>query len=204
MKNGNHHIAVAVALVVVSFAFFPSLFEMINNPSNSSSPRPLSLNLPTPSLALPNLSSQNVAEEAWTTFQAYLDAARAHDLAKLSAFSHQLSPACADPARIEECYGLMDSLVFFAQDLKQADFTNVASDARQTILSTDYLLMEGSEDPIKSVIYFTREASGGHRVLGIRFCFGNSGAEGDCVETRAGERDQDGNGWWDDVETLFR
>ncbi len=204
MKNGKHHIAVAIALVVVGFAFFPSLLQMIESPANSSAPRPLSLELPIPSVSLPDFGSQNVAEEAWVTFQAYLEAARDHDLEKLQALSHQLSPACADPARIEECYGLMDSVVFFTQDLKQTEFVNVAYDSRQTVLSTNSMAIEGAEGPIVAVIYFTREPSGDHKVLGLRFCFGDGDAEGGCVETRVNERDKDGNGWWDDVEALFR
>lgn len=205
MKNGKQHIAVAVALVVVGFAFFPSLFQMIEDPGNSSTPRPLSLELPNPFLSLPDFSNQNVADEAWATFEDYLDAARAHDLARLRSISHQISPACADPARIEECYGLMDSVVFFSEGLKQSDFTNSASDARQTVLSTNYMAIEGAEAPIKAVLYFTRGSSGEHKMLGLRFCFGDKDNEKDsCVETRESERDRDGNGWWDDVEALFR
>ncbi len=201
MKKEHAYLGVVVAFLVLAFTFFPQLFNISTNEGGENSPRPISLDLPTPNLSLPDFNTPGAAKEAWATWQSYLTAARAHDLPKVRSLSHQLSPACTDPAREEECFGLMDSVVFFAGGLKQEDFIHFASDSRQTIITTDYLSIPGSEDPIMTVIYFT-QASGTYKVLGLRFCLGDE-TQGECVNADPNTRDKDGNGWWDDVEELF-
>jgi hypothetical protein len=201
MKKEYIYICVAVALVGLAFAFFPQLFSF-SKEDQEGSPRPVSIDLPTPNFSLPDFSTPGAAKEAWATWQEYLTAARAHDLSKVRSLSHQLSPACTDPAREAECFELMDSVVFFAGELKQRDFIHFASDARQTVLTTDYLEIAGSEEPIMTVIYFT-QASGTYKVLGLRFCLGDEESHGQCVNTDPATRDQNDNGWWDDVEELF-
>ncbi len=201
MKKEYAYIGAVIVLVGTAFAFFPQLFNFSRN-SGEGSPRPVSIDLPTPNLSLPDFNTPGAAKEAWATWQEYLAAARAHDLPKVRSLSHQLSPACTDPAREDECFELMDSVVFFAGELKQGDFIHFATDARQTVLTTDYLQIAGAEDPIMTVIYFT-QASGSYKVLGLRFCLGNEEADGQCINTDPATRDQNNNGWWDDVEELF-
>jgi len=134
-----------------------------------------------------------VKKEAWRLFENYLEFARTHNLVDLRSLSHQISATCNDPAKEVECFTLMDSVYTFGSYLKASDFTNIESDNRQTIMYTD--------GPSVSILYFTRDEAGVLKILGLRFCFED--APGDCVETDPDKRDLDGNGWWDEVESLF-
>jgi hypothetical protein len=204
------YIAVAAAVAVVLGAFVwreeaVSLFAAPGRPAASSSPSLLE-GFKVPAITLSSIKDAPVAIEAWNAFDAYRAAAKAHDLAKVRALSYQLSAECeaalADSAQMEKCAGLMDSVVFFTQDFKQADFNRVVYDAKQLVLVTDYLVLPGADEPIKTVIYFVKDP--GLKILGIRFCVGVEGEADECVETAPAKRDANGNGWWDDIEQLFK
>lgn len=207
MNTRNTVIGIALALVVVGFFLLPWRSWL-----NVSDLKPLTatstaLNLTLPNItfgSLPSLENTEAGIEAWTTFEAYLKAAKAHDLPTIKSLSYQLSDTCADEAKLEECYGLMDSVVFFMNEFKQKDFTQVAFDDKQIVMATDYIMLDGATDVIKTVIYFVRD-NGQAKVLGIRFCVGEGDADGSkCVETSKDKRDSNGNGWWDDVEVFFK
>jgi hypothetical protein len=205
------YIAVAVALVVVLGAFlardkFASVFPAFASlPHATTTPSTLP-SFTVPVLTFGNIGAAPVGIEAWDTFQRYLAAAKAHDLAKLAALSYQLSPECkvaqADPSKMAPCTELMDSVAFFTESFKQSDFTRVAYDDKQIVIATDYLKIPDSDQPIKTVIYFIRDPS--PKLLGIRFCIGKEGETDECVRTAPEKRDQNQNGWWDDVEALFK
>lgn len=152
---------------------------------------------------LPSLEGTAAGFEAWSTFEAYVKAARAHDLPTIEKLSYRLSPACADEARRDECYGLMDSAVFFIGDFTRGDFTHVAFDDKQIVMSTDYIMLEGAKDVIKTVFYFVRTEGPQAKLAGVRFCVGTEVTEHQCVDTSSPTRDADDNGWWDDVEAFF-
>jgi hypothetical protein len=147
-----------------------------------------------------------VAAQAWATFEQYLEYARNHDLEGIKSISHQLSAACKDQSRKAECDNLMDTAYFFGKDFKQSDFTHVTYDERQIIMSTDYMdSWEGADEPLALVLYFTRDNSESPKMLGMRFCVGEeSKPEDKCVNTDPQTRDANKNGWWDDVEVLFK
>jgi len=191
--------------VLVLFIFIAGAGNRTPNPIDPKPVESPALNLPAPSLELPALGSGAIGEMAWKNFEAYLAAAKDHDLSRLKELSHSLSPACQESSRLSECYQLMDSVYFFAGSFKQKDFKNIAYDARQIVLSTDYMKVDETEDRVKSVLYFTRDEKGAPKILGIRFCAGkNDSNTNECVNTDASQRDRDQNGWWDDVEELFR
>lgn len=203
-------IAVVLAVIVVLGAFVArkevaSFFASLPRPTGGPG-RDLLSDFNVPVITFTSIKDAPVAMEAWSTFEAYRAAAKAHDLAKVNALSYQLSAECkaalADNTKMESCAELMDSVVFFTQDFKQSDFTRVAYDAKQIVLATDYMAIPDAEEPIKTVIYFVREPS--TKVLGIRFCIGNESQADECVETSPEKRDSNKNGWWDDVEQLFR
>jgi len=133
--------------------------------------------------------------EAWTTFQNYLEFARTHNLSGIRSLSHQISATCSDLSREAECFALMDSVYAFTSTFKLNDFKHIQSDERQVIMFTD--------GPTVVILYFTKDESGSLKVLGMRFCLEDESVPNICVETDPAKRDQDGNGWWDDVESLF-
>jgi hypothetical protein len=145
--------------------------------------------------------------ESWRTFMAYRKAAEEHNIPALSALSYQLSGDCkaalTDATKSAPCYQLMDSLVFFTENFKEKDFSQVAYDDKQVVLATDYLQAATTSDPVKTVIYFVRGTSS-QKVLGIRFCMGEEAPGNECVRTSPDTRDSDKDGWWDDVEALFK
>lgn len=133
--------------------------------------------------------------EAWTTFQNYLEFARAHNLSGIRSLSHQISATCNDQSREEECFALMDSVYAFASAFKLSDFKHIQSDDRQVIMFTD--------GPTVAILYFTKNESGSLKVLGMRFCLEDETAQEKCVETDSIRHDENNNGWWDSVESLF-
>jgi hypothetical protein len=160
-----------------------------------------------PALTFDNIGAAPVAIEAWAAFGQYVAAAKAHDLPALSALSYQLSPQCAaalaDSAQMGPCANLMDTVGALAGGFRQEDFTHVAYDEKQIVLSTDYLPAASGTPPTKTVLYFVREPAA-PKLLGIRFCFGQDAAGDECVRTAPSTRDANQNGWWDDVEALFK
>ena len=133
--------------------------------------------------------------EAWQVFENYLAFAKAHDMAGIRTLSYQISATCNDPAKERECLTLMDNVYLFASDLKLSDFTHFAADERQIVLYTD--------GPTVAILFFTRDEIGTPKVLGMKFCFEDEATAGTCVKTDQSERDLDGDGWWDNVESLF-
>jgi hypothetical protein len=199
----NKYAGGALALAALAGIFYFANNRAVFGPGNNASSTGLNFPLIPSTLSFPTLDATPVGMEAWSVWQRYLSATNSHDLETVRSFSHQLSPTCADPDKKTECDELMDSAYFFGSGFKQADFTNVVYDDKQIILSTNYLTIEGVDDPTKIVIYFTRTNTG-PKVLGMRFCFGEESEEGQCVQTDREKRDQDRDGWWDDVEELFK
>jgi len=119
------------------------------------------------------------------------------DLPGVSAVSYRLSATCADPAKESDCFALMDNLYSFGAPLKRADFTHIRSDSRQIIIYTD--------GPDMTFLYFTRAAvTGAPKVLGLRFCDNRDLPTGEgCVDFNADTKDDNGNGWWNSVESLI-
>lgn len=203
IETMNKYIALGIGLVVVGFVFFGPLKNLESNRELNN--EPLNLNLPNPTLEVPGVSSTGVGIKAWNVFQEYLQYAKNHDLENLKKISHQLSPACEDKERKAECEQLMDNVVFFTQDFKQSDFGQTDYDDKQIVMQTNYLSQEGYEEKVKTVVYFTRTNEGEPRILSIRFCLSiPNEPETKCVDTNKNTRDKDKNGWWDDVEALFR
>lgn len=133
--------------------------------------------------------------EAWTTFQNYLEFARAHNLSGIRSLSHQISATCSNQSRKEECFALMDNVYAIASTFKLSDFKHIQSDERQAIMFTD--------GPTVAILYFTKNERGSLKVLGMRFCLEDETAQEKCVETDSIKHDENNNGWWDSVESLF-
>lgn len=142
------------------------------------------------------VTSEAIEHEAWRVFENYLKFARLHNLAGVKSLSHQISATCNDPLRIEECFALMDNVYGILSPFQQSDFRHIEEDNRQIVMYTD--------GPVVAILFFTKDLDGALKVLGLRFCLEveDEGAE-PCVEADQIRGDQDGNGWWDSVESLF-
>lgn len=140
-----------------------------------------------------NNVSLSPKEEAWQVFQNYLEFARIHNLSGIRSISHQISPTCNDPSKEKECFTLMDNVYNIASSFELKTFTHIETDEKQAVLYTD--------GPLVTIIFFTK--IDGLKVLGMRFCVDDPKSSKPCVETDPVLRDQNNNGWWDDVESLF-
>lgn len=161
------------------------------------------LSIPT-GASIPSLNDTFNVTAAWSVFQDYLKAAKAHDIEKIKFLSYQISETCSNPAKKADCEGLMDSVYMIASGFKLEDFKNVFYDEKQIIMTTDYMKTAEGADPTKVVLYFAKAENGEPKVLGIRFCYGDEAAgNSSCVITDPDKRDADKDGWWDDVEALF-
>lgn len=133
--------------------------------------------------------------ETWQVFENYLAFLGTHNLAGMRSLSHQISPACSDPSREAECFALMDNVYEISRSLEPSDFKYLEEDDRQAIMHTD--------GPIVAILFFTKEADGALKILGLSFCRESGEGTSPCVEKNPSLRDLDNNGWWDSVESLF-
>lgn len=115
----------------------------------------------------PQVSEPELADKAWATFQSYLAAAEAHDLDALKPLAYQLSSACSDDKRADECYKLMDQVVEIGKEYKREEFTQVFHDDKQVVLATDRHYEES--DVVKAsarrLIFLTRENDNDMKIL---------------------------------------
>lgn len=131
----------------------------------------------TASLLKPTLSepasNNTLTNQAWSVLEKYLESAKAHNLANLRTYSHQISDTCNDPAKEKECFVLMDNVYFIASQFKKEDFKNIWYDAKQIILSTDYKeVRDEMGEPVfgltRSILYFTRSLDGTPKLLSLK------------------------------------
>lgn len=199
----KRNVAVIVALIVVVGAIMmnSSVGQKAGSPGNTSLLSGFSNIF---SGGTPSINDTFNTTFAWAVFQDYLKFAKAHDIEGIKSLSYKLSETCSNPAGVEECKVLMDSVHEIARGFKFEDFKNIAHDDKQIIMSTDYLKLFEEADPAKTVLYFIKSENGEPKVLGIRFCYGAETDDYQCVNTDPASRDADKDGWWDDIEVLFR
>jgi len=135
------------------------------------------------------------AIDAWAVFQDYRNFAKNHDLVGMRNLSHQISATCNDPAKEKECFSLMDSVYSISSTFEFNQFKHIIQDKRQIIMYTDR--------PTVAILYFTRSESERPKLLAISICFEDDSSIGSCINPENVKRDQNGNGWWDSVESFF-
>ncbi|MCR4279658.1 MAG: hypothetical protein NUV78_02910 [Candidatus Zambryskibacteria bacterium] len=207
------NVAVAVALVVIGGAFFMgNTGEIISRKTDSPG---LSLSIipstfKAPSLELPGISTKsNKGDELFTTFTQYREYARNENIAGIENLSYQLSLPCQEAETNAEskaeCLKRIGNVYRLTKDFAREDFVHVFHDNRQAVLLSDYesLNFEGEQTPpLRKVLLFAMDAQGNPKLLGIKFCPENVG-QAACFEMNASLRDQDNNGWWDQIEEHF-
>src|SRR6185436_11905371 len=69
---------------------------------------------------------------------------------------YQISDICNDKTQESACFGRMDNVAYFGENLKKEEFTNIWSDGKQMIMTTD-LKRDENETMIgysKGIIYY--------------------------------------------------
>lgn len=204
----SKYIAIVIALVVLGGAYFFKLPapRQIENGDGAN------LMLPSMSFSLSNLRMPNLmvkplppeGERAWTIFEQYMRFAKEKNLEGVKSLSHQVSETCKNPATLKDCESLMESVASFTGNLRKEDFQNVFFDDRQIVMFTNPIETVEGDTLAQVILFFTRRDSGEPKVLGMRFCFRKKTDEDkQCFSADPATRDQDGNGWWDTVESLF-
>ncbi|PIP55513.1 MAG: hypothetical protein CO183_00855 [Candidatus Zambryskibacteria bacterium CG_4_9_14_3_um_filter_42_9] len=197
----NKGIAVSVAILATGFILFNAnrTFEAEKKTVADTGETIVIPSFSFPVLEIPTARTGNkaLASGAWAVFETYLEFARNHDMEGVRSLSHQISDTCNDSAKQEACFALMDSVYFFGSQLEFSEFTHIEVDERQIIMYT--------EGPEFKILYFTRTEIGTPKVLGLRLCTEEEDApDPGCAETNASTTDQDSDGWWDSVESLFQ
>ncbi|MDP2641903.1 MAG: hypothetical protein Q8P21_01265 [bacterium] len=194
----NKYIAVVAAIVVVGI-FSANSYKAPDGFSFSSrntSVPPLPFSIPSfPSLKIPMPGPEAEKEAAWSVWQNYLEFARQHDLAGIRNVSHQISATCNDPIRETECFALMDSVYAIGSTLSADALKYVYYDNRQIVMATD--------GPVVGTLFFTKTNNSYIKVLGLRLCFEDETSVEKCVKPESIKQDEDSNGWWNSVESLF-
>ncbi len=108
------------------------------------------------STAMAPSKGQAIRDAAWNVFQAYVSAAKAHDLTHLSATLYKLSPTCANTASTTECNTLMDTAFYYGNMIKKDKLTHILYDDKQVVLATDYRTdLEGNAPGMnRTILYF--------------------------------------------------
>jgi hypothetical protein len=114
----------------------------------------------------PALSAEELIaakEEAWSLYETYLTALNEKDRETVRSLSYQLTDACKDDAKKDECDVIMRSAHEFGTTFTKEDLVNIAGDGRQTILFGDYRkddVATTSSALIRPIVYFVRTEEG--------------------------------------------
>lgn len=106
-------------------------------------------------------------DKAWAVFQKYLGYNKNRDIEGVRSVVYKIAPICEDPKTRVDCEGRMGLAYIYGSALKKEDFTNVWSDDRQMILSSDFKTEENSDNinRTRAIIFFIKDESGNLRML---------------------------------------
>jgi len=113
--------------------------------------------------------SNTPKDAAWTLFQKYLEYNKAQNLDGVRSVVYKVASVCEDPKTTIDCKARMSAAYSYGSAMKKENFTNIWSDEKQIILSTDFWL-ESSEDMdqygrFRSIIFFIKDADGNLKML---------------------------------------
>lgn len=148
--------------------------------------------------------SNNPKDIAWTLFQKYLEYNKNRNLEGLGSTVYKLAPVCEDPKQRIDCEARMGSAYAYGKEMKKENFTNVWSDEKQIILSTDFWI-ENSDDMniigrFRSIIFLVKNDAGDWKILSWSPTKGGATSKGAASEeelqnrilTWTEDRDEDG------------
>lgn len=126
--------------------------------------------LPTTIASSTPAEQTSIRDQVWKVFEAYLAAAKAHDIAALSASAYKLSAACQNQATKNDCYSRMDTVYNFGKDIKESDLPNITGDSKQVFLYTNYNEHLDGDNPsiTRGLLLFARASDGTWRLASIQ------------------------------------
>lgn len=109
----------------------------------------------------PTKDDNSIRNSAWKVFEAYTLAVQAKNIEEVKQLSYQISEACLDQNKINECEDRMATAYNFAKQFKYEDMKYIAYDDKQIILSGDYFESLDGTSPsfVRGVLYFIRDGS---------------------------------------------
>ncbi|MEK7642370.1 MAG: hypothetical protein AAB392_01100, partial [Patescibacteria group bacterium] len=161
-------VPVIILLVLAGLIlFFTKDKPTLENPKPDTEENP---NIPTPELETPKLPLKNDDKTlAWNLFQKYLSYNKAKDIEGIKTVVYKISDVCLEPKTRIDCEARMAAAYGYGSTLKEEDFTNVWSDAKQTILSTEFWVENKPDMDLvgrfRSIIFFVRDEKGVLKVL---------------------------------------
>ena len=121
---------------------------------------------------LPDISlpfSNEPKDVAWNLFQKYLSYNKAQNLEGVKSVVYKVAAVCTDPQTIIDCKARMNSAYQYGSRLKKEEFTNIWSDEKQIILTTDFWIEESVDMDMygrfRSIIFFIKGADGQWKLL---------------------------------------
>jgi hypothetical protein len=146
----NKKIISIISLIVVIIIFLFFVFKKTSlAPSTETTPSEtakIENNLATTTAPVKtqpvSANANSVKNNAWAVFQKYLGYNKDHNLDGVKAIVYKVNVVCESKVATDECKNRMDLAYSYGSALKKADFVNVWSDGKQTILATDFKLDE--------------------------------------------------------------
>lgn len=169
MEKNKRIILIVAVLIVIAVLFFVlknvSLAPVADDKSSSATADKVKID---PSLSGQTLPFSNDPKTlAWTLFQKYLGYNKDQNLEGVRSTVYKVAAVCNDPKTLIDCKARMGAAYSYGVALKKEDFTNIWSDEKQIILSTDF---EVKEDDVsigrtRSIIFFIKDETGNLRML---------------------------------------
>lgn len=124
-------------------------------------------------IAVAETDSKKIKEASWQVLETYISYVKNHDLEGTRRLSYKLSDTCKDESKIQECYGLMDSVYNILSQFKKDDFKNVLWNANKIILFTDI------QDGMRMALFFSRSENG-PKIAGMKICQSDDSSPDEC------------------------
>lgn len=149
--------------VFKNISFVPAAEVVVNNPETNVEKIKIDPNIPGQTLPLSN----DPKTLAWAVFSKYLAYNKDQNLEGIKSVVYKISAVCNDPKTIIDCKARMGLAYQYGSALKKEDFTNVWSDSKQTILSTDFKIQEDDSaiGRNKAIIFFVKDDAGSLKML---------------------------------------
>lgn len=122
---------------------------------------------------IPATQTGNIPNRAWATFEKYIEYARTHNIEGVRSLSHKFNGTCSKAKESEEmekkCFAILDSVYETGISMNKSDYSNVAFDSKQIILSTNPKKTDSADkvEITKNLIYFTISTNNEIKLLAL-------------------------------------
>ncbi len=149
-------VVIALFFAVRNVSFAPTE-EMVPNENQDIGIEKIKINPETPDITLP--LSNAPKDVAWAVFQTYLNYNKNRNFEGVKSVVYKIAPVCKDPKTRIDCEARMGSAYAYGNLMKKEDFTNVWSDEKQIILSSNFKVDEDNNimARTRSIIFFIKD-----------------------------------------------